>query len=660
MPALNCKIAFSFQFIRYSIHAIIFAILLGLMVSPRADAASHRAAWTLMIYQDGDTNLETPMIRSLKEILSVGSAPEVNIVVLCDRSPKGEPEGQYTNEGVGGLENWSGTKILYVEKGRLRPIDTWGSVNVGDSATLKRFVDNTAAAFPADHYGLILDDHGSGWSGICVDESHDDSVLTLPDIRSSLEEFSRVNGKLDLIGFDACLMGNFETAQALAPIAHTMVASEEVEPARGWNYAAALGTLVKRPSMSGADLSTTIAETYNDSYSKSAEPRSRRASLGITMGVISLDNMPALQTALNSLADQCSKSLLGGKRPGWLKLARARATAEQYGSLSARGKGEAQMYDLVQLAQLLRSGGDPDVAAAATAVTTAAKTVVLHVTHGSGRPNANGLSIFWTPDGVSADNQMGARYLNTPYSKTGRWVHFLRLYAEMLQDYTAEPDLKSVTASGSAVSMGTSVNLSAQVSADDVDEADVMLALRDEDNIVFIGEMPTHVPPNGVLGHHWDGRWFMLTNGRSVVTCPIISFEPLDDTQKHYYVVVPAEIRGLGTGAWADAILAFHVSLDGAAPHGEMVYAFADTEDGPREIRVVPGDQVRPVYLQLTADGDVQTWTSERAATILTVDNPLDLSMSWAYVGKGPYLIGFHVTNLEGKEAQKLTDVTME
>ncbi|MDQ2732166.1 MAG: clostripain-related cysteine peptidase [Armatimonadota bacterium] len=627
---------------------------------PVEAAAAHRVAWTLMIYQDGDTNLETDMIRSLKEILSVGSTADVNIVVLCDRSPKGEPEGQYTNEGVGGLDNWSGTKILYVEKGRLRPVDTWGSVNVGEPATLKRFVDNTSAAFPAQHYGLILDDHGSGWAGICVDESHDDSVLTLPDIRSSLEEFSQVNGKLDFIGFDACLMGNFETAQALAPIAHTMVASEEVEPARGWNYAAALGALVKTPSMSGADWGTTIAETYNDLYAKSTDARFRRASVGITMGVVSLDHMPALQTALDGLADQCSKSLLGGKRPGWVKLARARATAEQYGSLSSRGQGDEQMYDLVQLAQLLQSNGDSEVSTAAAAVTTAAKAVVLHVTHGSGRPNANGLSIFWTPDGVTSDNRAGARYLNTPYSKTGRWVRFLKLYAEMLQDYIAEPDLKTVTTSGPAVSIGTAVNVSAQVTADDVDEADVMLALRDGENVVFIGEIPTRVPPTGALAHHWDGRWFMLSNGKSVVTCPIISFEPLDDTHKHYYVIVPAQIQPAGTDTWAEAVLAFHVSLDGAAPHGEMVFAFADTEDGPREVRIMPGDQVRPVYLQLTADGDVQEWTSSRAATILPIDNPLALSMSWAYVGKGPYLIGFHVTNLEGKAAQKLADVRME
>jgi hypothetical protein len=42
----------------------------------------------------------------------------------------------------------------------------------------------------------------------------------------------------DMIGFDACLMGNWDTLVALQPLARLLLVSEAVEPGEGWDWGA--------------------------------------------------------------------------------------------------------------------------------------------------------------------------------------------------------------------------------------------------------------------------------------------------------------------------------------------------------------------------------------------------------------------------------------
>lgn len=80
------------------------------------------AEWTLMFYMDSDNNLEAAQMMDLAEMMVVGSSANVNIVVLCDRSAKGDDEDGYTNYPVGNLKNWTTAKMLRVEKGGLREV----------------------------------------------------------------------------------------------------------------------------------------------------------------------------------------------------------------------------------------------------------------------------------------------------------------------------------------------------------------------------------------------------------------------------------------------------------------------------------------------------------------------------------------------------------
>ena len=108
-----------------------------------------------------------------------------------------------------------GAKLLRIDADHLHEIDDWGDTNMGDPAVLDGF-GPPAKLYPADHYALILSDHGGGWTGAVQDESSNDDSLSLNEMVQALSRSGRLTGPLEMLGFDACLMGTLEVAQAVA------------------------------------------------------------------------------------------------------------------------------------------------------------------------------------------------------------------------------------------------------------------------------------------------------------------------------------------------------------------------------------------------------------------------------------------------------------
>ncbi len=96
-----------------------------------------------------------------------------------------------------------------------------------------------------------------------TDESAGDSVLDLADLQSGLADGLAAAGvgQLDLLGFDACLMGSYEVASAVAPYGDRLVASAELEPGGGWDYGA-LQLFADDPAATADDLGVAIVDSY--------------------------------------------------------------------------------------------------------------------------------------------------------------------------------------------------------------------------------------------------------------------------------------------------------------------------------------------------------------------------------------------------------------
>lgn len=118
-----------------------------------------------------------------------------------------------------------------------------GEVDMNDPFILSDFISRSIRLFPAYHVSLVFWNHGAAWRGIGDDDDNSDGEgMTLTMIAKGLDEglehLRQVNAikRLTLLGFDACLMSEFTVVDSLASYTEYFLASQDNEPARGWNW----------------------------------------------------------------------------------------------------------------------------------------------------------------------------------------------------------------------------------------------------------------------------------------------------------------------------------------------------------------------------------------------------------------------------------------
>ncbi|NLF39327.1 hypothetical protein GX586_07770, partial [bacterium] len=263
---------------RLHTHAALCLCALFLVLG--ASPAHALSRWTILVYLDGDNNLEPDGINDVNEMETVGSDSNVNIVVQFDRI-----SGYDSSNG-----NWTDCRRAKIIKdgntGTMGSFDLSlptcagiGEVNMGDPATLSNFVAWGMATYPAEQYMLVLWNHGGGWElaqaalaaaggktghfkAVCWDDSSGGDCLYTREVRSALEHLPT----LSVIGFDACLMAMIEGARELAPYADYFVASEEVEPMAGWAYGKILARLDGASDTSPRELAQGMVTDFARSY----------------------------------------------------------------------------------------------------------------------------------------------------------------------------------------------------------------------------------------------------------------------------------------------------------------------------------------------------------------------------------------------------------
>ena len=338
-------------------------------------ASALRADWTFMVYLDGDNNLESNAIDDFLEMAQFGSTTDLDIIVQFDRIP------EYDSS----WGDWTTTKRFRVTR-NMTPItedqiEDIGEANMGDPQTLIDFVTWAQQSFPSDKYALILWNHGDGWSremtrpgkeSVCTD-STDSDRLNMKELQNA---FSSIGGRLDLIGFDACLMSMIEVAYEIRDYGDVMVGSEEVEPDEGWPYQIILEGLQANPSWSAQSLAVAIVEAY---YSQSVE----------------WDVLSAIH--LNAVGD----------------LAMA-------------------VSDLAQALIDHRAGDYSVVAAAAETVKTRIDETVLYELHGASWPGAHGLAIYFPQKSVDFDIDYNDTVIDFP--RDTQWEEFLQEFYSSMGD----------------------------------------------------------------------------------------------------------------------------------------------------------------------------------------------------------------------------------
>ncbi len=343
----------------------------------RIEPEPPKKAWTVLIYMAADNNLEPAALRDLDELNGIAASDDVEIVVQLDRS------SDYTAEPLLGFGNFDTAKRLRLGKAGLELVSDLGVINTGDASVLREFLAWGLRVYPAERTALILWNHGLSWRGYGIDEGANGDRLSLASLEQALEDglSAAQRERFDLLGFDACVMGQYEVARHLVPHARYYLASEELEPSHGWDYAA-LSALTADPTLSAQALGSVLMSGYQK------QARSLQKHQVITLALYDLDAMTLLDTALAQL----ETDLLAWGEEELLHLAHAEIHAEQYG-VSLDPSHSMHLVDLVDLMKELAKLA-PELGEDTAHVIDAVGTLVLESVHGNKKADAHGIAVY--------------------------------------------------------------------------------------------------------------------------------------------------------------------------------------------------------------------------------------------------------------------------
>ncbi len=219
--------------------------------------------WTVLIYMAADNNLSPYSTKDIEEMTKSGSDDNFNIVVLWDNDPTQES----------GASNRHG--YYYIKKGEMVQLQDTGEINMGKVKTATDFIDFAAKNFNAEHFMWVYWNHGGAVDrsskGVAWDDTDKGDHLSEVEQKEIMTYFkNKIGRKIDIVGFDACLMATGEIIYQYKNFANYLIASEQTIPGEGWDYNF-LSMIKSKPAITSLTLSKSVLTYYKNYYSKTQE-----------------------------------------------------------------------------------------------------------------------------------------------------------------------------------------------------------------------------------------------------------------------------------------------------------------------------------------------------------------------------------------------------
>ncbi|MCI3923932.1 clostripain-related cysteine peptidase [Paenibacillus sp. TRM 82003] len=585
---------------------------------------------TVLVYMNGSdlesADLAGAATSDLEEMMTVGSTDNVNIVVETG----GTLEWAY--QGISGEEN---QRWLVEADGLVLVEDGLGARNIGEPETLSDFIEWGVANYPAEQYALVFWNHGSGSvHGFGADELFEHDSLSLPEIQTALEAAYEETGALfEVVGFDACLMATVETASMLAPYANVLVASEELEPGHGWDYAPIMRYIASQDDIDGEALGKIIADGYK------AQAIAQDTEEDITLSVVDLSRIEAVETALDLFIRAASRDI---DEPQRLKaVTRARSKAEDYGN----GGGTGSDTDMVDLADLAKQAADLYPSEANRLVRSIEDAVVYNI-NSVRKPNASGLSIYFPyKDKDNFESNLDI-YAENPFSPT--YLQFLENYVGALNGDTDPVRFEeSAPQALEPASEEDEYEALYQVSIDENDMADIAEAYSvlatyadgSDSVVMFLGmdDTVTIDEETGTLEDAFWGTWVTL-NGHFVSM--FLNGYAEDFTE----YAIPALLNG----EEVDILVNFNYDTGESKIVG--AWRGIDEESNMADkniIKIKKGDRIAPLFYAYDEATDEEDFYLE--GETFTVTGELELGET--DLPEGRYLYGFYLIDYAQNES---------
>lgn len=429
--------------------------------------------WTVMIYLAGDNNLDAAGLKDLKEMKTVGSTKEVDVIAQVDR--------------FGGNH---ATHRYHLQKGSTLDADSvqsLGETNMGDPKVLEEFLRWGMRNHPAQRFVVVLWNHGSGWDdediyrtaerrgigitrrgdpieppsdgeeavsvrrlrtvggnrfkralfettiataiapgsqnrAIAFDDTSKDFLDNI-EMKNVLTAATRELGReIDILGMDACLMSMAEVAYQVRDTALVTVGSEELEPGDGWPYDAILKELTTSPDMNAKDLGQLIVKKYLAAYDDDAK---------VTQAACDLTKCEDLARKVNGLAEAMTAKV--SERDVKAALVEARSQVQEY--------DVTEYIDLYNFCDLLAEKVEGPLRTACTEVMDFIREpgfVLSSGYKGATLQHSYGVAIYFPHR-----KEISPLYKTLDFTKNTTWGAFLKAYNEAIRQPDRHPGRRS-------------------------------------------------------------------------------------------------------------------------------------------------------------------------------------------------------------------------
>ncbi|MBI2264832.1 MAG: hypothetical protein HYU64_06615 [Armatimonadetes bacterium] len=364
-----------------------------------------KTKWTVLMYLAGDNNLEDALVQNVIDAEKVGSGPTMNVLVQLDRGPR--------PSGMSGA--WPNARRFFIQKDNddkninSPVLEDLGKVNMSDPKVFADFIEWGIKNYPSENVMVIMGDHGAGWEGGMANDSSGGD-MSLPQMREGLAlAQERTGKKVDILGFDACLMAMTEVGYELKDNVGYMIAAQETEGAYGWHYGEVfsekmLGELKK---LTEKKLNVSPSEFAK----KAVDTASHHQNVLPTLSAADLGKMGEVRDAFNQFADTLEAA--SGSDKGQVKSILRKAKGFAYSSY----KDTIDVFSKIAQEQKIEN---VDLKAKAQAVVDATQTSIIANESSPRYSYAHGLSIYAPTYGTSSG------YGKIAFAQDSKWDESLK------------------------------------------------------------------------------------------------------------------------------------------------------------------------------------------------------------------------------------------
>jgi len=266
--------------------------------------------WTVMVYIIG-SNLEREVRQRGGSVTKGYASKDILEMLAGTHPPQTNEVNVVISTGGAARAGWKTIKRALIRDGQHYVLEDLGAQNMANPQALSDFVIWATTEFPAQHYALILWNHGGGTQGFGQDNSSAGSpeMMSFTQLHQAYQTIrEQIGNPLDIVVYDACLMASIEVAEITATVANAMAASAELEPGHGIDYAHLLSHVGQSPPADGID----FGKVVKTGYIQHTKDEGTFGTSQITYSVFDLTQFPLFTETFEKFAGEF-KALLENK-----------------------------------------------------------------------------------------------------------------------------------------------------------------------------------------------------------------------------------------------------------------------------------------------------------------------------------------------------------